>query len=365
MEASKKRKLGYGEPADPRGPEDANELTRLLEPFSRDQIVTILVSAAMQHDSIFNEIKTMASADIAHRKIFVRGLAWEATSDKLRQHFVRFGPVQNATVIMDKVTGKSKGFGFVTFDDMESANAALKAQPHDIDGRKCPCNLAAAQDSSATSRHKQSSYTAPHAAPPAATHNAPYPAPHSGSHAQQTAAPVPSNAPPTASDSGPPGDEADRKLFVRGLHWDTQADAVTAEFQKYGDIEDVAITKDRQTGKSKGYGFIVYRHQMAAKRALAQPMKIIDGRNTHCNLASQPQRGNGNHPPPPAAPYHAPMHPAYPPPHAGMYMVPQSYGVPPYADPNGYPTPYPQPPMPTYGYAPPRPPMPHPPPPRQ
>ncbi|EQC33608.1 hypothetical protein SDRG_08714 [Saprolegnia diclina VS20] len=364
MEASKKRKLGSGEAADAPAQDDTKVLMRLLEPFSRDQLVAILVSAAMQHNSILTEIKTMASTDVVHRKIFVRGLPWDITSDRLRLHFVQFGPIEDAIVIMDKATGKSKGFGFVTFADMEAADHALQAQPHDIDGRKCPCNLAATHESLSSSRQRaEASYQ-----------KAPPPAAYTPPPATTYPPPVPTHAPALASgDAGPPGDETDRKLFVRGLHWDTQVETVTTEFAKYGDIEDISVMKDRQTGKSKGYGFIVYRHQNAAKRALAQPMKLIEGRNTHCNLASQPTRGNNNHSAPgaghhhapshahhPPGPYHAPpMQPAYPP---QMYMVPPSYGMPPppYADPAAYAA-YPQPPpMPGYGY-----PMQHPPPPRQ
>ncbi|OQS03849.1 hypothetical protein THRCLA_03863 [Thraustotheca clavata] len=357
MDASKKRKLettnarntgnSKAQEAKCEDVDDAKELTRLLEPFSREQVVAILVSAALQHESLFNEIKTMASVDIVHRKIFIRGLPWDLTSNGLREYFNKFGPVDEAIVIVDKSTGKSKGFGFLVFPDMETADIVLKAQPHEIEGRKCPCKLAAT----------------PHTEEPT-----PQPSNRIKNSANTSSA---ANILQPQQDVGPPGDEADRKLFVRGLHWDTHAESLNAEFKKYGDIEDVTVTKDRQTGKSKGYGFIVFRHQMGARRALAQPTKVIDGRSTHCNLAIQPQRNNHAPVPPASAPYHMPQPPMPGPyqPQAAMYMVPPGYVMSPYPDASAYMA-APYPPAPIYAYSQPQPPLPQPsqpppPPPRQ
>lgn len=51
------------------------------------------------------------------KKLFVGGLAWATTDDGLRQAFERFGQVAEAKVIMDRETGRSRGFGFVSFND--------------------------------------------------------------------------------------------------------------------------------------------------------------------------------------------------------------------------------------------------------
>uniref|UniRef100_K3W6L2 RRM domain-containing protein n=1 Tax=Globisporangium ultimum (strain ATCC 200006 / CBS 805.95 / DAOM BR144) TaxID=431595 RepID=K3W6L2_GLOUD len=74
-------------------------------------------------------------------------------------------------------------------------------------------------------------------------------------------------------------DESDRKLFVRGLSWDTSNDALRAEFQKYGELEEAMIARDRRTGKSKGFGFVTYKYRAGAERALQQPQKQIDVRS--------------------------------------------------------------------------------------
>jgi RNA recognition motif-containing protein len=72
--------------------------------------------------------------------------------------------------------------------------------------------------------------------------------------------------------------ESERKLFVRGLSWDTTTEGLRNEFQKYGEIEEASVIKDRKTGKSKGFGFVTFRYKNAADRALQQPNKLIDVR---------------------------------------------------------------------------------------
>ncbi|HIA27243.1 MAG TPA: RNA-binding protein [Planctomycetes bacterium] len=60
------------------------------------------------------------------QKVFVGGLPWAVDSDQLRAHFDSVGDVVDAVVIMDRDTGRSKGFGFVEFGSDESASAAIE-----------------------------------------------------------------------------------------------------------------------------------------------------------------------------------------------------------------------------------------------
>ncbi|XP_030532375.1 RNA-binding protein 38-like [Rhodamnia argentea] len=80
--------------------------------------------------------------DTTYTKIFVGGLAWETRRDALKGYFDRFGEILEAVVIADKVTGKSKGYGFVTFRDRDSASRACQNPYPVIDGRRANCNLA-------------------------------------------------------------------------------------------------------------------------------------------------------------------------------------------------------------------------------
>ncbi len=68
--------------------------------------------------------------------IFVAKLSWDTQSDDLRDAFEEFGEVSSANVIMDKLTGKSKGFGFVEMDnDTEASEAISQLNDTELDGR--------------------------------------------------------------------------------------------------------------------------------------------------------------------------------------------------------------------------------------
>ncbi len=58
--------------------------------------------------------------------IYVGNLAYSVTDDELREAFAAFGDVSRASVIMDRDTGRSKGFGFVEMPDDSQAEAAIK-----------------------------------------------------------------------------------------------------------------------------------------------------------------------------------------------------------------------------------------------
>lgn len=76
-------------------------------------------------------------------KLFVGGLSWDTDDDGLRSAFAAHGSVTEAKVISDRETGRSRGFGFVTFADSESASAAMaKLDGTDLDGRTIRVNHA-------------------------------------------------------------------------------------------------------------------------------------------------------------------------------------------------------------------------------
>lgn len=78
-----------------------------------------------------------------NNKLFVGNLAWEVTADDLRALFGEAGTVTDATVIVDKMTGRSRGFGFVTMSTDEEANAATqKFNQYELKGRKINVNIA-------------------------------------------------------------------------------------------------------------------------------------------------------------------------------------------------------------------------------
>ncbi len=71
-----------------------------------------------------------------NNKIFVGGLSWNTNNDGLHEAFERFGVVTEAKVITDRETGRSRGFGFVTFEEVDSAQQAISEMDGtELDGR--------------------------------------------------------------------------------------------------------------------------------------------------------------------------------------------------------------------------------------
>jgi RNA recognition motif-containing protein len=77
------------------------------------------------------------------KKLFVGNLPWSATNDDLQQAFSQHGAVTSATILTDKMTGRSRGFGFVEMENDAEAEAAIAAlNGTDMGGRKIIVNEA-------------------------------------------------------------------------------------------------------------------------------------------------------------------------------------------------------------------------------
>lgn len=77
-----------------------------------------------------------------HCKVFVGGLPPHVDRHELKNVFEQFGTVTDAIVMVDSNTQKSRGFGFVTFDDAEAAQRSIVAQPVNVSGRRAEVKLA-------------------------------------------------------------------------------------------------------------------------------------------------------------------------------------------------------------------------------
>ncbi|KAE9455925.1 hypothetical protein C3L33_12171, partial [Rhododendron williamsianum] len=269
MEDLKKRKLDEAGNAQFSSSEE--QLRPLLEPLAKTQLVDLLAKLfciqqasglwsmknsnsksghdllhGSQYSSIAEEIRSVASSDPVHRKLFVRGLAWNTTSETLCAvsvlltadcglwfEFVVHGEIEEGAVIVDKATGTSRGYGFITYRDMESAQAALKAPSKLIDGRLAVCNLACEGLSSL---------------------------------------------------SVPP-DQAQRKLYIGGLSPETTTEMLLFFFGRHGEIEEGSVAYDKDSNKSRCFGFVTYKTVEAAKKAIDDPQKTLGGRNITVKLA--------------------------------------------------------------------------------
>ncbi|XVF75881.1 hypothetical protein PTKIN_Ptkin13bG0222500 [Pterospermum kingtungense] len=211
------------------------------------------------------------------------------------------GDIEEGAVIYDKATGKSRGYGFITYKHMESAHAALRAPSKLIDGRMAVCNLACEGLSGAS--------TTP--------------------------------------------DLAQRKLYVGGLSPDVTSETLLSFFGRHGQIEEGSVAYDKDTNESRGFGFVTYKTVEAAKKAIDDPQKILGGRTIIVKLADTPKGKpvQTQLPAAPLVPLAIPMAPGYPQPgkaHPNAapagYTYPQtiaSYPAPGYSSPAAAPAPYP------------------------
>jgi cold-inducible RNA-binding protein len=77
------------------------------------------------------------------------------------------------------------------------------------------------------------------------------------------------------------------KVFVGGLAWATNDDSLRQAFEPYGEIESAQVVIHRDTGKSKGFGFVVFATKDDAEAAIAKMNGAdLDGRNIRCDLAT-------------------------------------------------------------------------------
>ena len=81
-----------------------------------------------------------------------------------------------------------------------------------------------------------------------------------------------------------------KKLFVGNLSWDTEDQQLNDAFAQYGEIEEAVVIKDRQSGRSKGFGFVTFVDEAAGEAAIeAMNGTELDGRPLTVNEARPAQ----------------------------------------------------------------------------
>ncbi|MQM00749.1 hypothetical protein Taro_033494 [Colocasia esculenta] len=223
--------------------EEALDVQAILEPYSKDQLIGFLCDAALGDPALHALIREAADRDVSHRKVFVHGMPWDATEESLRQVFSFFGAIDACNVVVDKATGRGKGYGFVLFRTRSGAVQALK-QPHkQIGNRVAHCQLASTG--------------------------------------------------PTSGGGVPAVQQADtvgRKIYVSNVHAEANPEKLKAFFAKFGEIESGPTGFDLVTGKSRGYATFVYKTQEGARKALQEPYKMFEGHQLHCQWATEPSK---------------------------------------------------------------------------
>ncbi len=84
-----------------------------------------------------------------------------------------------------------------------------------------------------------------------------------------------------------------RKIFVGNLNFKMKTEDLEKMFSKFGDIEDCVVITDRETNRSKGFGFVTFGDDESAAKAIEEMHeKEFDGRKITVNIAEEKERGN-------------------------------------------------------------------------
>lgn len=179
------------------------------------------------------------------RSLFVRSLPPSATSESLTEYFSQHYPVKHATVVVDKSTKASRGYGFVTFTDADDAIEAKKKLNNEMfDGRRLRLDVAEPRQRAGTGGIVKSGLAEEKKR-------------REEEMAEARKAP---------------------KLIIRNLPWSIKKeDHLSKLFMKYGKIKFTDLPQDK--GLLKGFGFITFKSRKHAERALEEMNgKELDGR---------------------------------------------------------------------------------------
>ena len=168
------------------------------------------------------------------RKLFIGGLSFRTTEDGLKEHFGTWGEIVDVVVLKDKSSGKSKGFGFITYKEPSSVDDAQAQRPHTIDGKQV-----------------------------------------------QTKRAIP------REESGKPESNITvEKLFVKGKgKSDLDEDALKNYFSTFGNIKTVDVIKDKNTGEKKGFAFVEFDDYDPVDKAIIIRDHFVDGKKIEVKKA--------------------------------------------------------------------------------
>jgi cold-inducible RNA-binding protein len=93
------------------------------------------------------------------KKLFVGGIPYSTTEAELREHFSKVGNVVSCSIIIDRATNRSKGFGFVEFETEEEANQAVETLNNtELGGRNIVVNIARPKEDNGGNRDRRPSF---------------------------------------------------------------------------------------------------------------------------------------------------------------------------------------------------------------
>ncbi|KAK6148256.1 hypothetical protein DH2020_019168 [Rehmannia glutinosa] len=175
-------------------------------------------------------------------KVYVGNLPYDVDSEKLAKLFEEAGVVEIAEIIYNRETDQSRGFGFVTMSTVEEAEKAVEMfHRYDVGGRLLTVNKAAPR----------------------------------GSRPER---------PPRAVETTP-------RIYVGNLPWSVDDERLEQVFSEYGKVLSARVVSDRETGRSRGFGFVVMSSESEVNDAIANlDGQSLDGRAIRVNVAEDRQR---------------------------------------------------------------------------
>lgn len=216
-------------------------------------------------------------------KLFVGGLGPQTSSESMNEHFLQYG-IADCMVMMDRSTGRSRGFGFVTFEDPESVNMVL-VTPQVINGKAVECKVCLSKEQAPEALQPRSlgqgrGFQGSRRLGNLEQDFVPDAPDHGAFESQWTEPPLDQSQGP--ADGGHDAQLVVNKIFVGGLAPVTTNESMNAYFSQYGPC-DCVVMMDRQTGRSRGFGFCTFETAEEAQFVM-QSTPLIDGKAVECKL---------------------------------------------------------------------------------
>ncbi|TYZ57006.1 hypothetical protein PybrP1_003785 [[Pythium] brassicae (nom. inval.)] len=204
----------------------------------------------------------MADATTKLGKIFIGGLSYETTDEKLRSYFAAYGSVTDAVVMKDPISRRSRGFGFITYADPACVDRALAQPTHILDSRRVEAKRAVPRAESARDLLSTSNSS------------------NSGMSLRSLgSSAIPSNLGMSN------GVGATKKIFVGGLHYETKDVDFKKYFAQFGKVVSAEVMFNRETNKSRGFGFVIFESETSVELVLQEANHVIDGKSVEVKRA--------------------------------------------------------------------------------